>query len=72
MPERSAEQIAALGAATAHAAHSLHQQNVCHLDLKPANVLVRADGSAVLLDFGLSCHAHYPDLLAEEMRKLNG
>jgi len=72
LPERSAEQIAALGAATAHAAHSLHQQNVCHLDLKPANVLVRADGSAVLLDFGLSCHAHYPDLLAEEMRKAVG
>ena len=72
VPERSAERIAALGAATAHAAHSLHQQNVCHLDLKPANVLIRADGSAVLLDFGLSCHAHYPDLLAEEMRKAVG
>ncbi|WP_298213943.1 bifunctional serine/threonine-protein kinase/universal stress protein [Acidovorax sp.] len=64
--------IAQLGAATAHAAHSLHQQNVCHLDLKPANVLIKADGSAVLLDFGLSCHAHYPDLLAEEMRQAVG
>ena len=64
--------IAALGAAMARAAHSLHQQNVCHLDLKPANVLIRPDGSAVLLDFGLSCHAHFPDLLAEEMRKAVG
>ena len=64
--------IAQLGAATAHAAHSLHQQNVCHLDLKPANVLIKADGTAVLLDFGLSCHAHYPDLLAEEMRQAVG
>jgi serine/threonine protein kinase len=64
--------IARLGAAIAHAAHSLHQQNVCHLDLKPANVLIKADGSAVLLDFGLSCHAHYPDLLAEEMRQAVG
>ena len=64
--------IARLGAATAHAAHSLHQQNVCHLDLKPANVLIKADGTAVLLDFGLSCHAHYPDLLAEEMRQAVG
>ncbi|UCU99746.1 bifunctional serine/threonine-protein kinase/universal stress protein [Acidovorax radicis] len=64
--------IAHLGAATAHAAHSLHQQNVCHLDLKPANVLIKADGTAVLLDFGLSCHAHYPDLLAEEMRQAVG
>ena len=64
--------IARLGAATAHAAHSLHQQNVCHLDLKPANVLIKEDGTAVLLDFGLSCHAHYPDLLAEEMRQAVG
>lgn len=64
--------IARLGAATAHAAHSLHQQNVCHLDLKPANVLIKPDSTAVLLDFGLSCHAHYPDLLAEEMRQAVG
>ncbi len=64
--------IARLGAATARAAHSLHQQNVCHLDLKPANVLIKEDGTAVLLDFGLSCHAHYPDLLAEEMRQAVG
>ena len=72
-PDRpDADTIARLGAATAHAAHSLHQQNVCHLDLKPANVLIRDDGSAVLLDFGLSCHAHYPDLLAEEMRQAVG
>ena len=65
-------EIANLGAAMAKAAHSLHRQNVCHLDLKPANVLVRPDGAVVLLDFGLSCHAHYPDLLAEEMRKAVG
>lgn len=64
--------IARLGAAIARAAHSLHQQNTCHLDLKPANVLIHPTGHAVLLDFGLSCHAHYPDLLAEELRKAVG
>lgn len=64
--------IARLGAAIARAAHSLHQQNTCHLDIKPANVLLHPDGHAVLLDFGLSCHAHYPDLLAEELRKAVG
>jgi len=62
------EEICRLGAAVAAAAHSLHEQEAVHLDLKPENVLIRPDGSAVLIDFGLSWHAHYPDLLAEEMR----
>ena len=66
------EDIAHMGAAVAQAVHSLHKQNVCHHDLKPANVLMRPDGRAVLLDFGLSMHAHFPDLLAEEMRKAIG
>ena len=64
--------VCRLGIGMAQAAHALHQQNAVHLDLKPANLLVRADGSVVLLDFGLSCHAHYPDLLAEQLRKAVG
>ena len=66
------DEIARLGGATAHALHSLHQQNTVHLDLKPANVLIRPDGRALLLDFGLSCNTHYPDLLAEQLRRAVG
>ena len=68
----SVQQIAQWGRAIALAVHSLHQQNAVHQDLKPANVILRPDGSCVLLDFGLSWHAHYPDLLAEEMRPAVG
>ena len=72
-PERpDVDEMARLGAAVALGVHSLHQQNTVHLDLKPANVLIRDDGSAVLLDFGLSCNALYPDLLAEQLRKAVG
>jgi len=71
-PRVGAQEIARLGAAMAQAAHALHRQNVVHLDLKPANVLFREDSRVVLLDFGLSNHAHYPDLLAKQLRKAVG
>lgn len=32
----------------------MHSRKMLHLDVKPANVMVRADGKAVLIDFGLS------------------
>jgi Nif-specific regulatory protein len=32
----------------------LHRLGLVHLDIKPGNLLVRADGTAVLLDFGLA------------------
>jgi nucleotide-binding universal stress UspA family protein len=69
---RDTVEIARIGALIAQAVQSLHQQEVCHLDLKPANVMLKENGSVVLLDFGLSWHAGYPDLLAEEMRAAAG
>jgi len=56
----------------AGAVHQLHCQQFVHLDLKPANVIYRTSGEAVLLDLGLGHHAHLPDLLAEESRKAVG
>jgi len=63
-----AEEVARLGAAVARALEDLHAQGGIHLDLKPSNVILRPDGEAVLIDFGLSRHLHYPDLLGEEAR----
>jgi serine/threonine protein kinase len=62
------DEVARLGAALADALHSLHQQEAVHLDVKPANVIVKRDGTVVLVDFGFAHHARYPDLLAEETR----
>lgn len=61
-------ELASLGAAVAEALHSVHEQGVVHLDVKPENVMLRPDGTAVLIDFGLAHHARYPDLFAQEIR----
>jgi nucleotide-binding universal stress UspA family protein len=57
-----------MGAAIADALDDLHRQHVVHLDVKPANIVFRPDGTAVLVDFGLAHHDQLPDLMAEEFR----
>ncbi|RCS58260.1 bifunctional serine/threonine-protein kinase/universal stress protein [Parvibium lacunae] len=61
-------EVVQIGIRVAHALHALHLQHVVHLDIKPSNILFRADGTAVLVDYGLARHDHLPDLLAEEFR----
>ena len=64
-----ANQAALLIASLATAVHDLHRQEVIHLDIKPSNVIFRANNEAVLVDFGLAHHAHFPDLVEEEFHK---
>lgn len=44
------------------AVHELHRQNVIHLDLRPANIRNREDGTTVIIDFGSAHHANLPDM----------
>ncbi|NPD13925.1 protein kinase [Xinfangfangia sp. D13-10-4-6] len=60
------EALIALACEISAALHQLHLQRVIHLDLKPGNLMRRADGTLVLIDYGLARHLDLPDLLAEE------
>jgi eukaryotic-like serine/threonine-protein kinase len=62
-------EVLRIATALATAIGDLHQQHVLHLDLKPANVLFRPTGEAVLIDFGLSRHEQLPDLLEEQFHR---
>ncbi|HEY2927162.1 bifunctional serine/threonine-protein kinase/universal stress protein [Piscinibacter sp.] len=59
-------ELARIGAQVATALHALHSQHVLHLDVKPSNIMLRASGEAVLIDYGLARHERLPDLLEEE------
>jgi serine/threonine protein kinase len=65
----SIAEVVQIGVDLAQAVQSLHAQDTIHLDIKPDNILLDDSGKLTLIDFGLSHHARYPDLLAEEMRK---
>jgi len=60
------DEVIEIGSRVATALHELHRQHLVHLDVKPSNIMFREDGTAVMVDFGLSRHDHLPDLLDEE------
>lgn len=54
LPGLSRAVVLALGVQVAHILAYVHAQGIVHRDVKPENLRLRPDGSAVLLDFGLA------------------
>ncbi|WP_327086644.1 protein kinase [Nonomuraea sp. NBC_01738] len=60
----SPEAALALLKGTLQALAAAHEQGVAHRDVKPDNLLVQADGTAKLADFGVVVHAEEPGVPA--------
>ena len=55
-------ETAALVAQVARALHAAHHTGVIHRDIKPGNLILRSDGTVVLVDFGVAYTGRSPTL----------
>ena len=53
-PEKALERILDIAIQFAWGLHYSHEQGLIHQDVKPANVMITADGAAKITDFGLA------------------
>ena len=50
----------------------LHEKNILHLDLKPENIMITPDNKVKIIDFGLSHHLGYGDVLGLDFKGPKG
>jgi serine/threonine protein kinase len=58
------ERVARIGLQVAYALDAAHRAGIVHRDVRPANVMVAADGAAWLADLGVACLQGDPKLTA--------
>jgi serine/threonine protein kinase len=52
--------------------HEVHQQNICHRDIKPQNIMLKPDGHLALVDFGTVREGTRAKVTTQSAEKVTG